>query len=235
MNEILRVEGLRKQFTLHMLGGMVIPGCIDVSFTLKPGQFLAITGPSGNGKSTIIKCVYRTYKPTAGSIWYRSEALGQVDLASVPDHDVVMLRQRELGYVSQFLRVVPRVPAVEIVAEPMRQRGVAVEEALRAAREILLRLGIPNSHFDAYPANFSGGEQQRVNIARAVVARPRLLILDEPTASLDGRTRNEVVRLLAELKATGTTMVGVFHDLETVSRLADTVLGMKQGRGYTVA
>lgn len=235
MAHILAVDGLSKQFTLHMLQGKTINGCVDVSFTLAPGEFLAVSGPSGNGKSTIIKCIFRTYKPTAGAIRYDSAAFGPIDLATAADQEVAALRKAELGYVSQFLRVIPRVPAVDVVAEPLWVRGASPDDGRRAARDLLLRLGIPAGHLDAYPATFSGGEQQRVGIARAVAAPPRLLLLDEPTASLDGRTRAEVVRLLADLKAAGTSMIGVFHDLETVRPLVDSVLGMDRGRSFVVA
>lgn len=235
MEPLLRVEALSKQFTLHMRQGKVITGCLEVDLSLSPGEFLAITGPSGNGKSTILKCIYRTYRPTAGAIRYDSSAFGPLDLATAADGQITALRRRELGYVSQFLRVIPRLPAVDVVAEPLWARGEGVDESRERARQLLLRLGIPAGHLDAYPATFSGGEQQRVGIARAVAAAPRLLLLDEPTASLDRRTGQSVVDLLADLKAAGTSMVGVFHDLETVRPLVDGVLGMDQGRTFVVA
>lgn len=229
-NDILTVTGLSKEFFLHMLGGKVISGCEQVSFTVRQGEFMSITGPSGAGKSTIIKCIYRTYRPSAGRIAYRSAAGRVVDLATIPDREVLTLRRREIAYVSQFLQVMPRVAAVDVVAEGLRRQGWTADTARQRAREYLALMGIDPELWDAYPATFSGGEQQRVNLARAIITDPRLLLLDEPTASLDGETKKVVVRVLHGLKERGTTVIGIFHDLDAMHRLADRVFTMKGGR-----
>jgi alpha-D-ribose 1-methylphosphonate 5-triphosphate synthase subunit PhnL len=231
MSVILKVENLCKKFTLHMLGGKTIVGCQDVSFVVEEGAFLGIFGPSGSGKSTILKCIYRTYLPSNGCIKYLSRCYGEVDLALAPERQVLVLRQ-EIGYVSQFLKIMPRVPAVDVVAEGLWLQGTDQEEARKAAREYLARLGVARELWDAYPVTFSGGEQQRVNLARALITRPRLLLLDEPTASLDVNTKNTVIELLRELKGSGTSMVGIFHDMDAARRLVDSAFVMRDGFCY---
>jgi alpha-D-ribose 1-methylphosphonate 5-triphosphate synthase subunit PhnL len=225
---LLDVRGLSKTFILHGLGEKRIVGCRDVSFRLAPGQFLAITGMSGAGKSTVLKCIYRSYLPTAGQLLYQSAA-GQTDLAALDDRGVLSLRRTELGYVSQFLRVVPRVSALDVVGEGLLVEGAPADEARRAAGDILARLRLPPELWDAFPANFSGGEKQRVNVARACLTRPRLLLLDEPTASLDPGTKRDVVQLLLDLKRDQVSIVAALHDREVVETLADEVVQMEGG------
>jgi len=221
---MLTVENLNKQFTLHILNGKEIEACHNVSFRVPAGSFLGLAGPSGAGKSTVLKCIYRTYLPSGGAIRYDSAEYGPVDLATMPDRGIIDIRTREVGYVSQFLKVVPRVSALEVVMEPIIARnGVSMEEARQRASGLLERLRIPGRLFDAYPATFSGGEQQRVNIAHAISWKPRLLLLDEPTASLDNESVGIVVELLKELRAEGTTMIGIFHDQTLLENITDTV------------
>jgi alpha-D-ribose 1-methylphosphonate 5-triphosphate synthase subunit PhnL len=197
-----------------------------LSFSIEEGELLGIVGPSGIGKSSILKCIFRTYLPSAGEIRFQSEMFGAVDLASASERLINRLRQREIGYVSQFLKVIPRVAVADIVAERWLEAGLPADEAGRQARDILARLHIPRPLWEAYPATFSGGEQQRVNLARAMVVRPRLLILDEPTASLDGAAKARVLELILEMKRQGTAMIGVFHDLEFMNQAADRVLDL---------
>jgi alpha-D-ribose 1-methylphosphonate 5-triphosphate synthase subunit PhnL len=221
---VISVENLCKTFTLHILGDKKIEACRDVSFHVPPGGFLGLAGPSGAGKSTVLKCLYRTYLAGSGAIHYQSAAHGPVDLARLPDRAVIDIRHREMGYVSQFLKVIPRVSALDVVMEPIVSRnGVTREVARRRAIELLERLRIPGRLFDAYPATFSGGEQQRVNIARAVSWQPRLLLLDEPTASLDRDSVDIVLALLKELREEGTTMIGIFHDPDLLQEVTDAV------------
>ena len=222
---MLTVENLTKNFTLHILGGQRIAGCRDVSFTVGKEEFWALAGPSGAGKSTVLKCLYRTYLPDAGRVWYDSAQFGRVDLASAAERTIIAIRRRELGYVSQFLQVIPRVPALEVVMEPLlAKNGLSRDEAQIRAASLLDRLRIPRKLFSTYPATFSGGEQQRVNIARAIAWEPRLLLLDEPTASLDAASIDVVVELLNELRAAGTTMIGIFHDPQIMARVASHTL-----------
>jgi len=218
---MLSVENLDKEFNVQILGDKHIPGCSDISFNIEAGQFLSLVGPSGAGKSTVLKCIYRTYLPGSGHIWYDSANYGKVDLATVSERILLDIRSREMAYVSQFLNVIPRVSALDLVMEPILTRnGVAFEEARERACKLLERLQIPEDLFDAYPATFSGGEQQRVNIARAVSWKPRLLLLDEPTASLDAKSIDRVLELLTELREQRTTMVGIFHDQEIMKKTA---------------
>jgi alpha-D-ribose 1-methylphosphonate 5-triphosphate synthase subunit PhnL len=221
---VITVDQLSKCFTLHILGEKRIEACRDVSFRVPPGGFLGLSGPSGAGKSTVLKCLYRTYLATGGTIRYDSASFGPVDLAGLPDRAVIDLRHREMGYVSQFLKVIPRVSALEVVMEPILTRnGVSREAARRQAIDLLERLRIPPHLFDAYPATFSGGEQQRVNVARAVSWKPRLLLLDEPTASLDQDSVGIVLDILKELRGEGTTMIGIFHDTALLQSVTDSV------------
>ena len=223
---MLKLENLSKSFTVHTLGGKVIDGCEAVSLSVEPGELLALAGPSGAGKSSILKCIYRTYIPTSGAIIYSSKEFGPVDLALASEHTVVRLRSREIGYVTQFLKVPPRVSAIDIVAEPLMWRGIPSDTARKKACDMLERLHIPRLLFDAYPVTFSGGEQQRVNVARAVIAAPRLLLLDEPTASLDRVSVSIILEILSDLKKEGCAMIGIFHDRNLMESIADRVYEM---------
>ena len=209
---LLSVERLTKTFRLHALGGLAVRGCADVSFDAECGQCVRLAGPSGSGKSSVVKCLYRTYLPTSGAMRYRTGDGRDVDLALLDDRGVLALRRREIACVSQFLRVVPRVPARDVVAEGLWALGHDAAAGRRAADAALDRLGIRPALWDLSPVTFSGGEQQRVNLARALVLRPRLLLLDEPTAALGEDAAAVVIGMLRDLKREGTAMVAVFHD-----------------------
>ncbi len=228
---LLDVVGLAKTFTIHILGGKVIEGFSPISFSVPQGTSLGISGPSGAGKSSILKCVYGTYLPTGGNIWYESSHFGRVNLARAEVTLISRIREREIGYITQFLKVLPRITALDIVAAPLVNDGTPMAEARKTAAALLDRLGIGGHLFDAYPATFSGGEQQRVNIARAVIRAPRLLILDEPTASLDAATTQSVLAVLAELRAEGTTMIGIFHQREILTAFSDAVVTLNPRAG----
>lgn len=232
---VLSAGNLEKSFTLHMLGGKILHGCQGINFDLHQGQFLGVSGPSGTGKSTVLKCIYRTYLPTGGRLIYHSERFGPIDLVTATEQQILVLRQSEIGYISQFLQVIPRVSALEIVADGLIQRGTERQQGLKSAKEMLKYLEIPEELWDACPSTFSGGEKQRVNIARAVVCRPKLLLLDEPTASLDGMIQQKVLEILRGMKREGTTMIGIFHDLELMNRVADLKLSMIDGALTAVA
>lgn len=230
METVLSVQNLQKNFTLHAHGRKQITGCARISFELKEGEFLGITGPSGAGKSTVLKCIYRTYIPSSGVILYRSARYGLLNLAASSEQVILHLRQEEIGYVSQFLKVMPRVPAVDVLAERLWRRGIPAEEGREIARQYLDRMGITRELWDAYPATFSGGEQQRVNLARALIVRPKLLLVDEPTAALDNKTKKVVLRLLKELKDQGASMVVIYHDPAAMRSLVDRTYVMREGR-----
>lgn len=230
METILSVQDLHKSFTMHILGRKQFTGCASISFELQEGECLGITGPSGAGKSTVLKCIYRTYIPSSGVILYRSARSGPVNLCATSEQVILGLRREEIGYVSQFLKVMPRVPAVDVLAEGLWRKGAAVAEGRAAARQSLEQMGIARELWDAYPATFSGGEQQRINLARAFIVRPKLLLIDEPTASLDNDTKTVVLRLMKELKEQGTSMVIISHDPAAMRKLADRTFFMREGR-----
>ena len=228
---LLRVNDLSKIFNIHIYGNKLIKGFKKVSFSVEKGEFLGISGPSGSGKSSLLKCIYRTYLPTSGDIWFDSDFLGKINISNLSDILMIDLRHREIGYVSQFLKVIPRVSALDIVAEPLLvKNGLSEKKAKMRAAELLERLNIPRNLFDLSPVTFSGGEQQKINIARNVIWKPKLLLLDEPTASLDKNSVSIVMELLRELKEENVTMVGIFHDEKLMSSIADKIYRMVKGQ-----
>lgn len=224
MSWTLRAEGLAKGFTLHLQGGVEIPVLRDTGIEVAPGECVALSGPSGAGKSTLMRLLQGNYGADAGSILVRRPDGGVADLAAASAREVIALRRDTIGHVSQFLRVIPRVPAIEIVAEPLVARGMARERARVRASALLHRLNLPERLHALPPATFSGGEQQRVNLARGFAADFPLMLLDEPTASLDAANREVVIALIGEAKARGAALVGIFHDAEVRDRVADRVL-----------
>jgi alpha-D-ribose 1-methylphosphonate 5-triphosphate synthase subunit PhnL len=220
---MLEVAHLKKDFHMHLVDGRVISPLEDISFHVQRGELFMIGGKSGAGKTTILKCIYRTYLTTGGAIWYDSQQFGRVDIATASEECIMQLRARELGYCSQFLKVLPRVPALDVIAEPLIQCGVPRQDALAEAARWLRRLQIEESRWQASPITFSGGEQQRVNLARAFIAAPRFLLLDEPTASLDAVSKALVLDIIAEAKEAGVTILAVSHDMATMERQADGV------------
>jgi alpha-D-ribose 1-methylphosphonate 5-triphosphate synthase subunit PhnL len=207
------VEDLHKTFTLHTQGGQELSVLRGVHLTVAPGECVALADPSGSGKSTLLRCIYGNYRPQAGRILVRHDA-GVVDVVGAEPRVVLDVRRRSLGYVSQFLRVIPRGPALEIVAEPLRALGVPRGDALARAAAVLERLHIPERLWTLSPVTFSGGEQQRINVACGLAAGHPILLLDEPTASLDADSRALVVALIVEARERGTAMLGTFHDAE---------------------
>lgn len=218
---MLKVENLTKEFTMHIRGGVKIPSFHNVSFEVKEGTLLAVTGPSGIGKSSLLKCIYRTYLPTQGNVFYQTKDGTQVNLATASDREMIYLRKNEIGYVSQFFHVLPRVSAKEILMEPLLKHGVEECEARDRAEYLLDYVGLGKTLWEMYPSTFSGGEKQRLNIIHAIITKPRFLLLDEPTASLDKGYKGKVMELINQLKAEGTGMVGVFHDRDALEVLSD--------------
>jgi len=225
-NPVINLEDVRKSFTLHLQDGVVIPVFEAASLAVGRGECVVLTGASGVGKSTLLKLIYGSYKPLGGRLLLRQED-EEIDLAHATPHQMLEIRRRTIGYVSQFLRCVPRVPAVDVVAEPLLALGVARVAARERAAALLRRLRIPERLLALPPATFSGGEQQRVNIARGFIHGYPLLLLDEPTASLDTANRGTVVALISEAKAAGAAILGVFHDPDVRDAVADRLVDIE--------
>ncbi|MEX0282716.1 MAG: phosphonate C-P lyase system protein PhnL [Arenibacterium sp.] len=213
---MIELKNVSKTFTLHNQGSAVIEVISNVSFSVSPGECVALTGSSGAGKSTLMRMVYGNYLSQAGEI-----RIGDLDLVQAEPREIIVLRRETLGYVSQFLRVVPRVSTLDVVAEPLLALGVSYDEATARARRLLSQLNIPERLWSLSPTTFSGGEQQRVNIARGFVHEYPAMLLDEPTASLDAMNREVVLSLIEDAKARGAAIIGIFHDEAARARVCD--------------
>ncbi|MGH6881016.1 phosphonate C-P lyase system protein PhnL [Hypericibacter sp.] len=216
---MIETRGLSKSFTLHVQGEVKLVVLSGIDLRVGAGECVVLDGPSGAGKSTLMRTLYGNYRADEGAILVRHGG-DQVDLATASPRLALELRRRTLGYISQFLRVIPRVPTLEVVAEPLRARGVDGHEARERAGALLERLALPRRLWSLSPVTFSGGEQQRVNIARGLLAAHPILLVDEPTASLDAANRSIVVTLLREARAAGTAIVAICHDPEARAALA---------------
>jgi alpha-D-ribose 1-methylphosphonate 5-triphosphate synthase subunit PhnL len=221
---VLRTQSLGKTFTLHARESAQLPVFNGIDLQVAPGECLALTGRSGSGKSSLLRCLYGNYAASAGEVRIRHRG-DWLSLSSALPREVIEVRRHTLGYVSQFLRVIPRVSALDIVAEPLRRLGTGAKEAQACAAQWLERLNLPRRLWQLPPATFSGGEQQRVNIAHGLIAGLPILLLDEPTASLDAANREVVVQLIREARDRGAAVIGIFHDEEVrdavASRLFD--------------
>jgi alpha-D-ribose 1-methylphosphonate 5-triphosphate synthase subunit PhnL len=219
MSWIVKINKLNKQFLLHTQDKTQISVFNDFQMSLTPGESAGLVGPSGAGKSTLLRLLYGNYKIDSGEVMVR-HGDGTINLATATPHDVLEVRKWTIGYVSQFLRVIPRVPSIEVVMEPLIMRGTPKEEACQRAQTLLKRLRIPSRLWALSPSTFSGGEQQRINIARGFIALYPVLLLDEPTASLDPDNCETVIQIIQETLKKGTTIIGIFHD----KRVRDTVV-----------
>lgn len=233
---VLRVEGVAKRFRLHHQNGALLSVLDGVDLCVYPGECVVLDGPSGTGKSTLLKLIYGNYRATAGSIMLSPGTSAQLEMTTATPRELIAARREDMGYVSQFLRVIPRIAALDVVAESLLERVPpdAIETAdrllerdhpsLQAARaeaaRWLERLGIGRELWQLPPATFSGGEQQRINVARNLIKPCRLLLLDEPTASLDADNTRVVIELIGEARARGTAIVGVFHDPAACAEVA---------------
>lgn len=229
MNALLETSGLAKTFTLHGRGGIELPVFSGVDLKVHAGECLALTGRSGIGKSSLLRCLYGNYGASAGEIRIRHDG-EWLQLSKAAPRDVIAARRHTLGYVSQFLRVIPRVSTLDIVAEPLRRLGRGAEEARAAAGEWLARLNLGERLWHLPPATFSGGEQQRVNIAHGLIAGHPVLLLDEPTASLDAVNRRAVIDLIHAARERGAAIVGIFHDDEVREAVASRCFDVEQHR-----
>lgn len=219
---MIEIRNLSKAFTLHNQGAAVIPVMANANLHVRPGECVGLIGASGAGKSTLMRMVWGNYLAASGVI-----RVGGLDVAQAQPRQIIRLRRETLGYVSQFLRVVPRVPTLDVVAEPLRNLGVGEDQAQARAADLLARLNIPQRLWGLSPTTFSGGEQQRVNIARGFAHTYPALLLDEPTASLDAVNRSVVLALIAEAKARGAAILGIFHDEAARDQVCDRVVDVR--------
>ncbi|WP_428483133.1 phosphonate C-P lyase system protein PhnL [Rhodopila sp.] len=225
MTLMLRTRALTKTFTLHLRGGIRMPVLSGVDLDVHAGECVVLSGPSGAGKSTLLRSLYANYRAESGIIEVRHH--GQmINIAAADPRAVLAVRHETLGYVSQFLRVVPRVSALDVVAEVLLARGIHPPTARDQARHMLLRLNIATRLHAIPPATFSGGEQQRVNLARGFIAGHPILLLDEPTASLDAENSAVVVDMVRQAKARGTAIVAICHDADVRDAIADRLFTM---------
>jgi alpha-D-ribose 1-methylphosphonate 5-triphosphate synthase subunit PhnL len=223
MPAMIDITDAEKTFTMHLRGGVRLPVVRCVSFQVMPGECVVLSGPSGAGKSSILKMMFGNYRCDGGRIGIRHEGT-MIDLASAEPRQVLSVRRSTIGYVSQFLRAVPRVATLDVVAEPLLAAGVARSDAREQAGALLRTLNIPERLWPLPPSTFSGGEQQRVNIARGFISDLPILLLDEPTASLDAANRSVVVGLIGEKKRRGVAMVAIVHDDEIRHSIADRIV-----------
>ncbi|MFD2043786.1 phosphonate C-P lyase system protein PhnL [Ornithinibacillus salinisoli] len=222
---ILEVHDVGKKFNNHHFG-TTRQAVHHITFQLEKGQFIGIVGKSGSGKSTILKSIYRTYLPDEGNIYFESEYFGRLDLKEATERQIIYLRKHEIGYVSQFLNVMPRRTCRELVEQAVLEMGESSAVAKRDAEIALSHFELDPTIWDTFPNTFSGGEKLRLNIAIATVKKPRLLLLDEPTASLDEQSKHKVREVIEKLKSSGTTLVGIFHDIEFMENLCDQIFDM---------
>ena len=231
---VLAARGLTKGFTLHVQGGVHLPVLEDFDLTVCRGECVALHAPSGAGKSTVLRLIYGNYRCDGGAIAVRHDG-EWLDVATASPRTMLEVRRRTIGYVSQFLRVIPRVPALDVVTEPLRVLGVDGDVATARGKTLLARLGIPPRAWSISPATFSGGEQQRVNLARCLVAEYPILLLDEPTAALDAGSRRIVVELILEARARGAAILGTFHDGGVRDAVATRVVELPSRASVAVA
>ncbi|PHR72638.1 MAG: phosphonate C-P lyase system protein PhnL [Arcobacter sp.] len=224
----LDVKNLHKTFTIHTQGGVRVNAFENINLSVKKGEFLSLYGPSGAGKSSILKTLFRTYTTSSGEINFYTDNGTLINIATASQSEILKLRKSSIGYVSQFLQILPRLSAVDVVSEQLVLKGESEEISRLKAKEMLSYLSIREELFNLSPLSFSGGEQQRVNIAKGIIAPKSLLFLDEPTASLDKTNTMKVIEKLKEIKKQGVAMIGIFHDLEAMQSISDSIYELKR-------
>ncbi|MGK7921854.1 MAG: phosphonate C-P lyase system protein PhnL [Trichodesmium sp.] len=218
LQELLKAESVEKSFTLHNQGGVKLSVLQNISLSLKSGECIGLSGKSGSGKSTFMRCLYANYRVNQGSVWVKHKS-SWVDLSKLAPHEILEVRKMTIGYVSQFLRVIPRVPALEVAAEPLLELGISPEIAHKKVAELFEILNLPKRLWHLSPTTFSGGEKQRVNLARALAVDYPILLLDEPTSALDTVNTEVIIELLEKRKLHGCGLIGIFHDEQVRLRL----------------
>lgn len=232
-NFVLSCRDLKKDFVLHTIDGRCVEALRGVDLDILPGEHVALAGSSGAGKSSLLKCIYRTYEPSSGSVVLRLRSGAYVDLTCISDQEMTRLRGLEIGYVSQFLRAEPRRGALDIVSRAGVFRGMDRSVAREAAAESLRRLNIDERLWDVHASVLSGGEKQRINLAAGTISSPRLLLLDEPVSALDPSNRESALELIGDLTTQGVAVLAVFHDIEAMERLASRIVLMRNGQVET--
>ncbi len=229
-HEMIRLEDVSKTFILHLRGGASMPAVANLSLSVRRSECVALDGPSGAGKSSVLKMIFGSYVTSSGRVLVRGQR-SFVDVAKSDPREIIELRRRSISYVSQFLRVIPRISCLDLVVAAARDDGCELQDAEERARNLLARLNLPERLWGLPPATFSGGEQQRVNIARGFAPQRPILLLDEPTASLDRANTEAVLDLIADRKAQGAAILGVFHDPDVRLRVADRLAAMGRIEG----
>jgi alpha-D-ribose 1-methylphosphonate 5-triphosphate synthase subunit PhnL len=227
---VLRINDLRKSFVLHTIDGRRVEALRGVELEIHAGEHVALAGSSGAGKSSLLKCIYRTYEPSSGKVELRISSGATIELTGLSDQEMARVRGRDIGYVSQFLRAEPRRGALDIVTRAGVSRGLSLSTAREAAAESLRRLNIDEKLWDVHASVLSGGEKQRINLAAGTISAPRVLLLDEPVSALDPSNREAALDLIADLTTQGVAVLAVFHDVEAMERLASRIVLMRDGR-----
>lgn len=225
---ILQVRDFSKSFFIHH-NQQQIQAIKSLNLDVLHGEFVGIIGKSGSGKSTILKSIYRTNHPENGTIMFQSSIYGSIDLLQAKDQEIIDIRMHEIGYVSQFLHILPRTTAFDYVKQSLLDADTSLKNADQLVSEILSHFELSENLWSMYPNTFSGGEKLRLNVAAAMIKKPRLLLLDEPTASLDTNSKLKVKELIQILKNEGTTMIGIFHDIDFIHDLCDRVIQLDKG------
>ncbi|MCB8921899.1 MAG: ATP-binding cassette domain-containing protein [Ardenticatenaceae bacterium] len=221
MSETIKLSSLERHF---QRGETAVQALRGIDLTITPGEFVALVGPSGSGKSTLLNLLGGLDRPSSGELWLNGTPLHEVDDVTLTRH-----RKEQIGFIFQSFNLLPRLTAVENVAVPLMLAGVPKEERQARARALLERVGLGH-RLDHYPAELSGGEQQRTAVARALIHNPGLILADEPTGNLDSATGNDIMSLLQSLnREQGITLVVVTHDPD-VAAYADRIVRLHDGQ-----